>query len=110
MGQGDENMLGLEWVMPDGEIQRIGSLGSGLGWFYGEGPGPSIRAIIRGRQGTMGAMGVFTKCAVKLYPWPGPKVLPVEGKAPAYRTNLPKHFSSIYTGLPHWQAYADACS
>ena len=33
-----ENMLGMEWVMPNGDILRTGSLGSGLGWFCGEGP------------------------------------------------------------------------
>jgi glycolate oxidase len=31
MDSGNGNMLGLEWVMPDGEIMRTGSLGSGLG-------------------------------------------------------------------------------
>ncbi len=36
-----ENLLGVEWVMPDGEILRTGSLGSGCGWFCGEGPGPT---------------------------------------------------------------------
>ena len=55
-----------------------------------------------------GAMGVFTKCAVKLYPWPGPKVLPVEGKAPAYRANLPKNFAAYTLAFPNWQAYSDA--
>ena len=90
------------------KLQRIGSLGSGLGWFYGEGPGPGIRAIIRGRHGAEGTMGVFTKCAVKLYPWPGPKVLPVEGKAPAYRANLPENFAAYTLAFPNWQAYSDA--
>jgi glycolate oxidase len=72
MATGTENMLGAEWVMPDGELLRTGTLGSGLGWFYGEGPGPGVRGIIRGGLGARGAMGVFTKCALKLYPWPGP--------------------------------------
>ena len=38
MGAGDEILLGVEWVMPNGDLIRLGSLGSGLGWFYGEGP------------------------------------------------------------------------
>ena len=31
----------MEWVTPEGEIVRTGSLGSGDGWFCSEGPGPS---------------------------------------------------------------------
>jgi len=85
MAKGGENILGAEWVMPDGNIVRTGSLGAGLGWFTGEGPGPGIRGIIRGALGTRGAMGVFTKVALKLYPWPGPATLPVYGKIPAYK-------------------------
>lgn len=107
MGTGDENMLGLEWVRPDGEIQRAGTLSTGIGWFCGEGPGPGIRGIIRGFTGAKGAMGVFTKCAVRLYPWPGPTTLPVVGKAPAYRTPLPDNFRAYTVGVPTWQAYAD---
>ncbi|MCE1197260.1 FAD-binding protein, partial [bacterium] len=43
MGCASENMLGAEWVLPDGEGLRTGSLGAGAGWFCGEGPGPSTR-------------------------------------------------------------------
>jgi hypothetical protein len=109
MGYGDENMLGLEWVTPDGEIVRTGALGAGIGWFTGEGPGPGIRAIIRGIHGAKGGMGVFTKVAIKLYPWPGPAVVPVEGKAPAYRSPLPNNFRAYTLSFPSWQSYADGC-
>ena len=109
MGFGDENLLGLEWVMPTGEIIRTGSLGSGLGWFCGEGPGPGVRGIVRGVAGTKGAMGVFTKCAIKLYPWPGPAQLPVEGIVPAYKANLPDNFRAYTLAFPTWRAWADAC-
>jgi len=85
MGSHSENMLGVEWVMPNGEVIQVGSPGSGAGWFCGEGPGPSVRAVVRGMPGANGALGVFTKCALKLYPWPGPATLPVEGQPPAYR-------------------------
>ena len=30
MGHHNENLLGVEWVMPDGEVLRVGSVGSGL--------------------------------------------------------------------------------
>jgi len=109
MSYSDENLLGLEWVMPNGDILRTGSLGSGLGWFCGEGPGPGARGIVRGLVGTRGAMGVFTKCAIKLYPWPGPNKLPVEGTVPAYKAVLPDNFRAYTLAFPTWKAWANAC-
>ncbi len=104
-----DNLLGVEWVMPTGEILRTGALGSGCGWFCGEGPGPSLRGIFRGFIGAKGAMGVFTKCAIKLFPWPGPDKLPVEGRPPAYRSPLPRELFRAYTlAFPSWKAWADA--
>jgi glycolate oxidase len=103
-----ENLLGAEWVMPNGDILRSGSLGSGCGWFCGDGPGPGTRGIFRGFLGAKGAMGVFTKCAIKLFAWPGPKTLPVEGTVPAYRTSLPENFKVYTLSFPSWQAWADA--
>jgi glycolate oxidase len=108
MSKGGENMLGGEWVMPDGNILRTGSLGSGLGWFCGEGPGPSVQGLIRGGLGTRGAMGVFTKIALKLYPWPGPSKLPITGTIPAYKTDLPDNLRVYTLAFPSWQAWADA--
>jgi hypothetical protein len=109
MGYGDENMLGLEWVMPDGEIMRTGTLGSGLDWSHGEGPGPGVRGIVRGASGNRGGLGVFTKCAIKLFPWPGPAVMPVEGTVPAYKTEIPEKFRSYTLAFPTWEAFADGC-
>ncbi|MBN1177157.1 MAG: FAD-binding oxidoreductase [Dehalococcoidales bacterium] len=109
MGHHNENLLGVEWVMPDGEILRVGSVGSGLDWFCCDGPGPSLKGLVRGMTGTNGAMGVFTKCAIKLYPWPGPAPLPVEGRPPAYKANLPDNIRVYTLGFPSWKAWADAC-
>jgi len=103
-----DNLLGMEWVMPTGEIFRIGSLGSDCGWFCGEGPGPSMKGTARGFLGAKGDMGVFTKCAVKLFAWPGPASLPVEGTIPAYRANLPDNFKAYTLAFPSWKAWADA--
>ena len=103
-----DNLLGMEWVMPTGEIFRTGSLGSDCGWFCGEGPGPSMKGTARGFLGAKGDMGVFTKCAVKLFAWPGPESLPVEGTIPAYRTNLPDNFKAYTLAFPSWKAWADA--
>jgi glycolate oxidase len=109
LGHHSENTLGVEWVMPDGEMLRVGSVGSGLGWFNSEGPGPSLKGLVRGMVGSNGSMGVFTKCAVKLYPWPGPASLPVAGKPPAYKAVLPDNFKSYTLGFPNWEAWADSC-
>ena len=108
MGGHGENMLGVEWVMPNGDVVRTGALGSRCGWFCGEGPGPSIRSLIRGGLGGQGGIGVFTKLALKLFPWPGPQYLPVTGRPPAYKAALPDNFRSYTVAFPTWQAYSDA--
>ncbi len=63
------NVLGCEWVLPTGEILYLGTAGREDGWFSGDGPGFSLRGILRGRAGANGGHGVITKCSVKLYPW-----------------------------------------
>src|SRR5665647_127307 len=108
MGAVSENMLSTEWVLPDGDVIRTGSAGAGLGWFCGEGPGPSIRAIFRGKQGATGAMGVCTKVAIRLHPWPGPTYVPSEGTVPAYKAVLPDNFKTYTLCFPSWEAWADA--
>jgi hypothetical protein len=109
-GNHHENLLGAEWVLPDGEILRTGSLGSGGGWFCGEGPGPSLRAILRGVRGTTGDFGVCTKIAVRLSPWPGPPYLPSEGTIPAYRAVLPDNFKCYTLCFPTWEAWTNAAA
>src|SRR4030042_5219875 len=61
MGVNERNPLGVEWVLPTGDILRLGSLGSGSGWFTGDGPGPSLRGIMRGSAGGSGGLGGFPK-------------------------------------------------
>ena len=68
----DRNHLAIEWVTPEGDIVRSGSLGSSDEWFSGDGPGPSIRSILTSAVPPGVTPGVFTKAAVKLYHWPGP--------------------------------------
>lgn len=84
------NVLGVEWVLPNGEIIRTGSLSASGGYFWGEGPGPDARAVLRGMVGNRGALGVVTRMAIKLYPWPGPPVFPVEGITPQKKSVLPR--------------------
>jgi hypothetical protein len=102
-----ENLLAFEWVMPNGEVLRSGSLGAGLGWFCDDGPGPGLRGLMMAMSGSMGAMGVFTKCAIKLFPWPGPRELHSEGTPPAYKAVLPPNIVAHTVAWPSWKAYAD---
>lgn len=106
MGQGSENILGLEWVLPNGDIIRTGSLGSGDGWFCGEGPGPSQRGLLRGIFGTAGSSGVCTKMAVRLHPWPGPADFPTYGHSPAYKADWGPNFKCYTLCYPDWKSWA----
>jgi glycolate oxidase len=107
-GYGGRNLLAVEWVLPSGEIVRLGSSGSGAGWFSGDGPGPSIRGIMRGSRGALGGLGVFTKCAGHLRPWPGPRKLEIKGISPEYETELPPMFEYHIIDWPTWEQCADA--
>lgn len=81
-GHNARNLLSLEWVTPQGEIVRIGSAGSDLGWAISDGPGPGFRGMIRGFMGTAGGLGVFTKIGYRLHPWHGPKQVEFTGQHP----------------------------
>jgi hypothetical protein len=88
-GYASRNILGVEWVLPNGELLRTGSLATQGGWGWGEGPGPDLRGLLKGVLGNFGALGIVTRMAIKLYPWPGPPVLPTLGVAPEKRCDLP---------------------
>ena len=94
---GDRNLLAVEWVTPDGEIVRLGSLGASGKWFCGDGPGPSLRGAIRGTTVPLGGLGVYTRAAAKVYHWPGPARFPIEGISPNYRPEaIPPGFMIRY--------------
>jgi hypothetical protein len=63
-------MNGVEWVTPEGEIVRLGSLvnGDDSGYWRG-GLGPGLLGILKGQSSWTGSMGVVTKMALKLYPF-----------------------------------------
>ncbi|MBN2026114.1 MAG: FAD-binding oxidoreductase [Actinobacteria bacterium] len=107
LGSGSNNILGLEWVLPSGELLELGSLGSGCGWFSGDGPGPSLRGIMRGWMGAHGGMGVFTKCALKLYNWPGKSAPDIEGMLLDSWAKTPENIRFYMCLLPDWDGYAD---
>jgi len=103
------NLLGVEWVLPTGDVLTLGSGGIEAGWFTADGPGPSLRGIMRGFQGTFGSLGVFTKCAVKLYKWDGPAEWQVRGKSPVYLLKeMPRNVAMNALAFPSSQAMRDA--
>jgi len=108
MSYSPRNLLGVEWVLPDGEIINLGSLGSGAGWFSGDGPGPSLRGIMRGYVGAMGGNGVFTKCALKLFHWPGPPASEGSGMLLDYAAEVPEELRFYICFFPDKRAFADA--
>lgn len=106
---GERNLLAVEWVTPEGEIVRMGSLGSSNEWFCGDGPGPSLRGIIRGSITPMGGMGIYTKAATKIYYWPGPSRFPIEGVSPHYApSEIPPCFMIRYFSFPSMEQLGEA--
>lgn len=109
MSYNGRNLLAAEWVLPGGDILRLGSAGSNAGWYSADGPGPSLRGVLRGYMGAFGGLGVFTKAAVKLYRWDGPPALEVSGASPHYLVdNLPENLGLFSLSFPDPQALADA--
>ena len=106
---GERNLLALEWVTGDGVIVRLGSLGTNDEWFCGDGPGPSLRGIIRGNTMPLGGLGVYTKAAQKIFHWPGPSTFPMEGVSPKYKpTHIPPGFMIRYMSFKTLDAMIDA--
>lgn len=106
-GFSNRNLMGFEWVMPDGELLRVGSFEDTGEWFTGDGPGPSLRGLIRGFAGAFGGLGVFTKCAVKLYPWYGPERIELRGVSPDYDLDIPEHHAAYLIDFPGWEEMKD---
>jgi len=108
MSYSPRNVMGVEWVLPSGEILRLGSLGSGDGWFSGDGPGPSLRGMMRGFYGAYGGSGVFTKCALKLFNWPGPPEVDVKGMLFDTEAEVPSNLKAFLCMFPDWESFGNA--
>jgi glycolate oxidase len=109
MGADDRNHLAVEWVTPEGELVQLGSLGAVGEWFSGDGPGPSVRALISSVVPPSCTPGVFTKVAMKLYHWAGPVRYALAGNSPRYTlaekpANMLARFYSFPTLDQMWQA------
>jgi len=83
-------ILATEWVLPDGEMLRLGSASILKDYFWGEGPGPDLRGLLRGLHGPEGGLGVVTKMAVKLFPFVPEKLVPT-GVSPNTTLQLPSN-------------------
>ncbi len=108
MSTSPRNVLGMEWVQPTGEVLRFGTLGSGKGWFCGDGPGPSLRGTMRGYNGAMGGMGVFTKVALKLFNWPGPPLVKSTGTVVDLMSEVPENVGIYMCYFRDRRKFADA--
>ncbi len=81
-------ILATEWVLPDGELLELGSISLSGDYFWGEGPGPDLRGILRGTLGPLGGLGVVTKMAIKLFPFQPERIEPT-GISPITQLQLP---------------------
>ena len=109
-GFSDRNVLGVEWVLPTGEILRLGSWGlkDNPDWYSGDGPGPSLRGIMRGFVGAKSGLGIFTKVATKLYPYPCATTWNVTGYSPNYEFEIPKYIQFHVIIYKTYEAVEDA--
>ncbi len=90
LGAGSRSMLAMEWVLPNGELMHTGSASLREGdYFWGEGPGPDLRGMLKGTWGFFGGIGMCTRIGVKLHAWNGPEIFPCEGTTPDKRCHLP---------------------
>jgi len=89
-------LLGVEFVSPEGEIIRTGSLQTDSGWFCPDGPGPGLRGMIKGYYGSHGQMGVMTRAAVAINTCVGPKEIVTEGISPHHTVRMDGDFSQVY--------------
>jgi glycolate oxidase len=109
-GFSGRNLLGAEWVLPNGELLKLGSYEYTGKWFTGDGPGFSMRGVIRGWMGAYGGLGVFTKAAIKLYSWPAPKDFEweISGTVPHYEWKVPPFWKMFVLNFPEWEQFEPA--
>ena len=105
----DRNHLAIEWVTPEGEIVRSGSLGSTDEWFSGDGPGPSLRSILTSAVPPGVTPGVFTKAAREALSLARTRETSrSRGIAELLLSEIPPNFMARYYSFPSiekmWQA------
>ncbi|MHA1276279.1 MAG: FAD-binding oxidoreductase [Candidatus Helarchaeota archaeon] len=109
-GFSGRNVLGTEWVLPTGELLRVGSLGleTGSDWYCGDGPGFSLRGVMRGPSGAKSGIGIFTAVAIKLYPYPCDTKWNVTGVSPNYEFEIPDFMEYHILSYRNWDAVEKA--
>lgn len=108
IGLPQRRILGMEIVMPDGEIVKMGSLADGDDPFWGEGIGPDLRGIMRGYTGLLGCLGICTKMAIKTLPFQ-PDIPKPAGISPDTALQLnPKRVRWINFTMPSLKSIEDA--
>ncbi len=108
-GYASRNVLGTEWVLPDGELLKVGTLGlEKSDWFCGDGPGFSLRGIMRGPAGAKSGIGVFTAVAIKLYPYPVESKWNLSGVGPAYDFEIPNYMELHFISYRNWDMLENA--
>lgn len=109
-GYSGRNLLGAEWVLPTGDIVRTGSFNYSGEWFSGDGPAFSLRGVFRGGYGAYGGLGVFTKCAIRLFSLPVPKdwKWEIKGTVPDYEWNLPPYWKMFVLNFADWDIFTEA--
>ena len=90
VGYANRRVLAAEWVLPNGEILKTGSAALSEDCFWGEGPGPDLRGLMRGWFGHYGGMGIVTKMAVKLFHLPFRGIPEQMGISPRTAFKLPE--------------------
>jgi FAD/FMN-containing dehydrogenase len=95
LGLGYRRILATEWVLPDGELLKLGSRSYIKDYFWGEGPGPDLRALLRGNEGHEGGLGTVTRMAVKVFPFIQERLEP-QGIQPNTTLKLPENRMKWY--------------
>lgn len=94
-GLGYRRGLATEWILPNGEWLKLGSRSYLKDYFWGEGPGPDLRALLRGNEGHEGGLGTVTKIAVKVFPFIPERLVP-DGLQPRTTLKLPENRMKWY--------------
>ncbi|NVM56108.1 MAG: FAD-binding oxidoreductase, partial [Candidatus Helarchaeota archaeon] len=109
-GFAGRNVLGVEWVLPSGDLLQLGSLGQkdAPNWYSGDGPGPSLRGIMRGFMGAKSGLGIFTRVATKLYPFPCDPKWVMRGESPDYKFDIPNYMQFYVINYRKWEGLINA--
>ncbi|NHI93290.1 MAG: FAD-binding oxidoreductase [Candidatus Lokiarchaeota archaeon] len=109
-GHSERNVLGVEWVLPNGDLLNVGTLGleNEPDWYCGDGPGFSLRGIMRGATGAHSGIGVFTAVAVKLYPYPVDPKWKLKGYSPHYEFEVPNYIEMHFISYKNWDLLENA--